>query len=188
MPAPGANGQCRSSITSRSRWAALMCSRKTAHHRRRYRAHRFCQLSCRHPIAQSGEAGERAGTGSSVLSDMLGNRTATEGDAAQLATTSAPLDETYVVAQCVATSYRRRSSGVYAEFGVLHTGAMHLDDDGRCVRNSIPIGNGEHAAGYSDYNRASHFLLENTRLSECLDHNGMRLFVSEPFSSSCFCP
>lgn len=142
-------------------------------------------------IAQSGEAGERAGTGSSVLSDMLGNRMATEeAMRAQLATTSAPLDETYVVAQCVgdesltAADYRAFMPSLVSCIPARCIWTM----TGDAFVILIPIGNGEHAAGYSDYNRASHFLLENTRLSECLDHNGMRLFVSEPFSQLMLLP
>lgn len=135
-------------------------------------------------IAQSGEAGERAGTGSSVLADMLSQRLGTEESMrAQLASTSAPIDETYVLAQCVgdealsASDYRAFIPGLVSCISTRCIWTM----SGNAFVILIPIGHGGHAVGCGDYAHAARFFMENSRLVEHLSHNGMRLFVSEPF-------
>lgn len=140
-------------------------------------------------IAQSGEAGERAGTGSSVLADMLSRRVGTEESMrAQLATTSAPLDETYVLAQCMGDAslstadYRTFLPGLVSCISARCIWAMV----GSAFVVLVPIGHGSPAAGCGDYAHAERFFLSNPRLADYLDNNGMRLFVSEPFDRLTF--
>lgn len=135
-------------------------------------------------VAQSGSAGGRAGAGSSVLSGLLSKRITTEETMrSQLASTTLPLDVTYVLVLCkgrpglAADDYRSHFSEMVER---TLKGALWAVHEGEFVV-MVSLGRSRHP-GYDDYARTESFFGENRRLCEMMRNNDVRFFVSEPFS------
>lgn len=134
-------------------------------------------------IDRLGAAGERVGAGSSVLSDLISGSFANEKTMlAQLSVTHLPLDVSYVL---MALSGQVGADRAYLSKvgGIV---ARSVRDCLWCVADDVlavlvPVGKSE-AVGFDDYARAARRLSGNAQLTSVLENNGLRAFVSEPFS------
>ncbi|MDY4040740.1 MAG: helix-turn-helix domain-containing protein [Collinsella sp.] len=141
-------------------------------------------------VAQEGAAGERAGTGSSILADLLTRRIASEEALrSQLMRTQMPLDETYVVVVCRGEESLAASEcctfmpALTAFIGLPCLWTMMGDTF--VLLASIGAAQEE---GYHAYARARARFAGNTELTRRLEENGMRLYVSEPFERLALMP
>ena len=133
-------------------------------------------------IDKLGIAGERAGSGSSILEDILDNTFANEKTMrAQLALSSMPLDETYVLVQLrserdITRSHLKRIAARVSHafrnclWTIRHGGLVALIALGR---RTCP--------GWDAYDRAERILCQRKEFVATLSQNAMRAFVSEPF-------
>ena len=140
-------------------------------------------------IERLGAAGERVGSGSSVLHDLVeGSFVNEQTMRAQLLLTNLPAEGSYVIV--VVTGQRNADRDYHARIGVMA---------GRALRNSLwcardnclvvlaPIGRSE-TAGYDDYARARRRHQSNKAFSSMLANNELSAFVSEPFGDLSMCP
>ena len=134
-------------------------------------------------IDRLGAAGERVGSGSSALADLISGGFANEKTMlAQLSVTHLPLDVSYVL---IALSGQAGADRAYlSKVGGIVARAVHnclwcVEDDLLAVL--APVGKSE-AVGFDDYVRAARRLSGNAQLMSVLENNGLRAFVSEPFS------
>ncbi|MDO4537892.1 MAG: helix-turn-helix domain-containing protein [Coriobacteriales bacterium] len=134
-------------------------------------------------IERLGMAGERVGSGSSVLRDLITGSFVNERTMrAQLSLTNLPLDETYLMITVV--GQRGAGSDYYTRAGRLVAGAIRCclwTVEGNVLAVIVPIGKSM-VVGYDDYYRAHRFIFNNRRFISVLDNNDMRSFVSEPFT------
>lgn len=140
-------------------------------------------------IDRLGLSGESAGSGSSVLADMLSNSFTNEKTMrAQLALTGLPLDDAYVL---VAVRGAGLSDADYHKrVGRLVSRAL-----GRClwtVKDGLvcvllPIGTSA-SRGFDGYGRTRDLLAGNQALADTLGNNGLVACVSEPFEQLSFAP
>ncbi len=138
-------------------------------------------------IDRLGCAGERAGSGSSVLNDLVSDAFVNETTMrAQLLLTGIPLGGSYVMV------------GLYGRYGFDRDYHARVGRAvSRAVRNClwceqgsllavlVPIGEGD-AAGYDDYARAQRRISSNTAFTSMLDNNELHAYVSEPFTDFSF--
>ncbi len=140
-------------------------------------------------IDRLGAAGERVGSGSSVLRDLVeGSFVNVQTMRAQVLLTSLPLDVSYVL--LVVTGQRNADKDYHARVGTMC--ARALRNSLWCARENClvvlaPIGKNE-TAGYDDYARAQRRLTSNKALMTTLANNELSLFVSEPFGDLLMCP
>ncbi len=133
-------------------------------------------------IDKLGIAGERAGSGSTVLDDILGDSFVNEKTMrAQLALSSMPLDETYVLMQLSSTRdiprahlQRIASRVVHAFRSCLWT----IRDGGLAALISLGP---RTCAGWDGYDRAERILGQRKEFLNTLAQNGLRAYVCEPF-------
>ena len=133
-------------------------------------------------IDKLGIAGERAGSGSTVLDDLLGVTFVSEkAMRAQLALSSMPLDETYVLVELASDReiprpyLRRLAARVSSAFrNTLWT----MRDDRLVVLIALGV---RTCPGWDGYNRAERILGQRKEFVSTLTRNGLRAFVSEPF-------
>ena len=138
-------------------------------------------------IDKLGIAGERAGSGSSVLDDILDNTFANEKTMrAQLTLSSMPLDETYVIVQLrserdITRSHLQRiaSRVVNAFRNCLWT----VRDGGLVVL--IALG-ARRCPGWDSYERTERILAQRKQFVAVLSQNAITAFVSEPFEQLSF--
>ena len=133
-------------------------------------------------IDRLGVAGERVGSGSSILSDLIRGGFANEETMrAQVTLTHLPQDVSYVL---MALSGQLDADGAYlAKVGGLVTRAVRdclwcVEGDLLCVL--APVGASD-AAGFDGYARAERAVLGNAGLVDMLGNNDLRAYVSEPF-------
>ena len=140
-------------------------------------------------IDRLGAAGERVGSGSSVLHDLVeGSFVNEQTMRAQLTMTRLPLDSTYVIV--VITGQRNADKDYHARIGSMADRALR--DSLWCARDNClviltSIGKSEQA-GYDDYVRARRRLQTNKALSTMLENNELSAFVSEPFEDLAAAP
>ncbi len=133
-------------------------------------------------IDKLGIAGERAGSGSTVLDDILGDTFANEKTMrAQLTLSSMPLDETYVLMQL--KSEREISRGhlqrIAARVGHAFRNSLWTQRDGSLV---VFLSLGPRmCAGWDGYDRAERILGQRKEFLHTLAQNGLTAYVSEPF-------
>lgn len=140
-------------------------------------------------IDKLGVAGERAGSGSSVLNDLLGAAFANEKTMrAQLALSSMPVDDTYVLAELAANRELTRAHLQRIAARVTHAfrNSIWTMRDGKLVI-LIAIG-ARNCAGWDGYDRAIRLLSQRKEFVTTLERNGMRAYVSEPFEQIAMTP
>ena len=138
-------------------------------------------------IDKLGIAGERAGTGSTVLDDILGDSFVNEKTMrAQLALSSMPLDETYTLVELRAgrdiprAHLQRIASRVSHAFR--HT--LWTIRDGNLV---VLVSLGARLCpGWDGYDRAERILGQRKEFLQTLAQNSMTAYVSEPFEQLSF--
>lgn len=134
-------------------------------------------------IDRLGAAGERAGEGSSILADLISGSFVNEKTMrAQLLLTHLPMGVSYVMVALRGQHGADRA--YYARVGALVARAIRgclwsAREDLLAVL--VPVGKGD-AVGYDDYARAARRLTGNTAYTSMLENNGLRAFVSEPFT------
>ena len=140
-------------------------------------------------IDRLGVAGKRAGSGSTVLDDLLGATFISEkAMRAQLALSSMPLDETYVLVELagdreIPRTYLQRVA-VRASSAFRNTLWTMRDD-----RLVLLIALGARTCpGWDGYNRAERVLGQRKEFVSTLNRNGLRAFVSEPFERLSLAP
>lgn len=134
-------------------------------------------------IDRLGLSGESAGSGSSVLADMLSNSFTNEKTMrAQLSLTGMPLDDTYVLL-CV-----RGSGPTYADYQrrVARLVARELGRCLWCVRDGmvffmVPLGRQRQARGFDGYELAERLVGGSESLVRSFENNGLVACVAEPF-------
>ncbi len=133
-------------------------------------------------IDKLGIAGERAGAGSTVLDDILGDTFANEKTMrAQLSLSSMPLDETYVLLKLMSDRDipRAHLQRIAARVGHAFRNSLWTIRDGGLV---VLISLGPRmCAGWDGYERAERILGQRTEFLRTLAQNGLRAYVSEPF-------
>jgi hypothetical protein len=140
-------------------------------------------------IDKLGIAGERAGSGSSVLDDLLGATFANEKTMrAQLALSSMPIDETYVLVMLtddreVSRAHLQR---IAARVNAAFRNCLWTIKDGRLVA-LIALG-GRTCVGWDAYERAERVLGQRKEFVSTLLRNGFRGYVSEPFEQIALTP
>ena len=133
-------------------------------------------------IDKLGIAGERAGSGSSVLDDILDNSFANEKTMrAQLALSSMPLDETYVIVQLrserdITRSHLKR---IAARVSHAFRNCLWTIRDGGLVA-FIALGV-RPCPGWDAYDRCERLLGQRKEFVATLAQNAMTAYVSEPF-------
>lgn len=129
-----------------------------------------------------GAAGERAGAGSSVLSELVaGNFTNEKALQARLAMTHLPAEESYVMALVEGANgadarYYRRIATVVAR--TIPKCLWTHEEKG--VAFIVPIG-ASTEYGYDDYQRAEARLNANEQLHQMLETHDLKFYISEPF-------
>ncbi len=133
-------------------------------------------------IDKLGLAGKRAGSGSSVLDDILSNSLANEKTMrAQLALSSMPLDDTYALVQLVGERDLARAHIQLIASRVTHAfrNSLWTIRDNRLV---VLIALGQRSTkGWDAYGRAERVLGKRKEFVNTLERNGLRAYVSEPF-------
>ncbi len=133
-------------------------------------------------IERLGVAGERVGSGSSVLHDLINKSFVSEETMhSQMSLTRLPLGETYVMIAVV--GQQGAGADYYTRAGRLVADTMRLclwTVEGNILAILAPIGKNA-TAGYDDYSRARKALFTNRRLRHALQNNDMFAYVSEPF-------
>ena len=133
-------------------------------------------------IDKLGIAGERAGSGSTVLDDILDDSFANEKTMrAQLALSSMPLDETYVLMQLKSDRDIPRAHLQRIAARVVHAfrnSLWTIRDGGLVVLLSLGP---RMCAGWDGYDRAERILGQRKEFLHTLSQNSLRAFVSEPF-------
>ncbi len=140
-------------------------------------------------IDKLGIAGERAGSGSTVLDDLLGATFANEKTMrAQLALSSMPLDDTYVLVELAADRELPRAHLQRIAARVTHAfrNSLWTKRDG-CLVILIALGP-RVCAGWDGYDRTSRLLSQRKEFVTTLERNGMRAYVSEPFEQIALAP
>lgn len=133
-------------------------------------------------IDKLGIAGERAGSGSSVLDDLLGATFANEKTMrAQLALSSMPIDETYVLVMLTGDREVSRThlQRIAARVNGAFRNCLWTMRDGRLVA-LIALG-GRTCVGWDAYERAERVLGQRKEFVSTLARNGLKGYVSEPF-------
>ena len=133
-------------------------------------------------IDKMGAAGARAGTGSSVLADLIEDSFANEKTMrAQLALTSMPLDETYVLVTLVGELDVPRSHlhRVAARVSHAFRHCLWVIRENRLV-TLISLG-ARLSTGYDGYERAERLLSQRKAFVATLERNGYTAYVCEPF-------
>jgi len=141
----------------------------------------YASALCGLLIDRLGMAGGRAGAGSSVLTDILKGSFVNEKTMrSQLALTSVPLDEDYVLVAIAREDGGRINQTRLGER--LGQAMRHLiwAPYKDVVVALVAIGVRE-TSGYDSYDRAERRLLKSRRFLTLLEHNELRAFVSEPF-------
>ena len=140
-------------------------------------------------IDKLGIAGERAGAGSTVLDDLLGATFANEKTMrAQLALSSMPLDETYVLVELVGDREipRPHLQRVAARVTSAFRNSLWTVRDERLV---VLIALGARTCpGWDGYERAMRVLTQRKKFVSTLERNGLCAYVSEPFEQIGFVP
>ena len=135
-------------------------------------------------IDRLGVAGERVGTGSSVLSDLLsGKVTNVEPMEALRAVRGAPKDGGYVLLRVIGDSEAGRD--YYLRAGQVLQGCLKggiWTVFGNALVVLLALGKGD-CVGFDDYNRCERRVMRNHAFVEMLDNNDMYASVSEPFDS-----
>ncbi len=140
-------------------------------------------------IERLGAAGERVGSGSSVLHDLVeGGFVNEQTMRAQLLMTHLPVDVSYVL--LVVTGQRNADKDYHARVGTM--AARSLRNCLWCARENClvvltSIGRNE-SAGYDDYARAQRRFSVNKSFVGMLENNELSAFVSEPFDDLSKCP
>ncbi|MBP3893228.1 MAG: helix-turn-helix domain-containing protein [Atopobiaceae bacterium] len=133
-------------------------------------------------IDKLGIAGERAGSGSTVLDDLLGDTFANEKTMrAQLALSSMPVDDTYVLAELAADRElpRNHLQRIAARVSNAFRNSLWTMRNGRLV---ILIALGPRTCpGWDGYERTIRLLGQRKEFVTTLERNGMKAYVSEPF-------
>lgn len=133
-------------------------------------------------IDKLGIAGERAGSGSTVLDDLLGATFANEKTMrAQLALSSMPIDDTYVLMELAGEREVPRAH--LQRIATRVTGAFRNSlwtiRDGRLV---VLVAMGQRTCvGWDGYERAERLLGQRKEFVRTLERNALNAFVSEPF-------
>ncbi len=133
-------------------------------------------------IDKLGIAGERAGSGSTVLDDLLGATFANEKTMrAQLALSSMPIDDTYVLMALVGerevprTHLQRIANRVTGAF----RNSLWTIRDGKLV---VLVAMGQRTCvGWDGYERAERLLSQRKEFMRTLERNALCAYVSEPF-------
>ncbi len=133
-------------------------------------------------IDKLGVAGERAGSGSTVLDDLLGASFANEKTMrAQLALSSMPIDDTFVLVELVGE--REISRAHLQRIAARVTGAFR--DSLWTVREGglvVMIALGQRTTvGWDAYERAERVIGQRKEFMHVLERNGLSALVSEPF-------
>ena len=138
-------------------------------------------------IDKLGIAGERAGSGSTVLDDILGDTFANEKTMrAQLTLSSMPLDETYVLLKLTSDREipRIHLQRIAARVGHAFRNSLWTIRDGSLV---VLLSLGPRmCAGWDGYERAERILGQRKEFLRTLEQNGLRAFVGEPFEQLSF--
>ena len=133
-------------------------------------------------IDKLGVAGKRAGSGSSVLDDILSNSLANEKTMrAQLALSSMPLDETYVIIQLAGDRDipRAHLQRIATRVTNAFRNSLWTLFDNKLV---VMVALGQRmTAGWDAYGRAERVLGQRKEFVNTLERNGLRAYVSEPF-------
>lgn len=133
-------------------------------------------------IDKLGIAGKRAGSGSSVLDDILSNTLANEKTMrAQLALSSMPLDETYVIIQLAGERDipRAHLQRIATRVTNAFRNCLWSMRDNRLV---VMVALGQRTTpGWDAYGHAERVLGQRKEFVNTLDRNGLRAYVSEPF-------
>lgn len=133
-------------------------------------------------IDRLGLAGKRAGSGSSVLDDILGSELANEKTMrAQLALSSMPLDDTYAV---IVLSGERELPRAHLQRIALRVTRAFRNSlwtilDGRLVV-MVALG-ARTCSGWDAYQRAERVFGQRKRFVGALEQNGLTAYVCEPF-------
>lgn len=133
-------------------------------------------------IDRLGAAGERVGSGSSVLHDLVeGNFVNVQTMRAQILLTRLPLDVSYVIV--VLKGQRNADKDYHSRIGVMLSKAARnclwcARED--CLVILAPIGKSE-GSGYDDYARARRRVSVNKTFTSLLSNNELNAYVSEPF-------
>ena len=140
-------------------------------------------------IDKLGVAGERAGSGSTVLDDLLNATFANEKTMrAQLALSSMPMDDTYLLIEL--TSEREMPHAhlqrIAARVNNAFRNSLWTTIDGNLVI-MVAIG-ARTCPGWDCYERASRLLAQRKEFVNTLARNGMKAFVSEPFEQIVLAP
>ena len=140
-------------------------------------------------IDKLGIAGERAGAGSSVLDDILGDTFANEKTMrAQLSLSSMPLDETYALVELRADRDipRAHLQRIASRIGHAFRHSLWTVRDGNLV---ILVSLGARlCAGWDGYDRAERILGQRKEFLQTLAQNAMVAYVAEPFEQLSFAP
>ena len=140
-------------------------------------------------IDRLGVAGERAGAGSTVLDDLLTSSFANEKTMrAQLALSSMPLDETYVLMSLASDREvpRVHLQRVAARVTRAFRNSLWTVHDGR-LTVLVALG-ARTCPGWDAYERTIRLLGQRKEFVNTLERNGLRAFVSEPFEQVTFAP
>ena len=133
-------------------------------------------------IDKLGLAGKRAGSGSSVLDDILGNAFANEKTLrAQLALSSMPLDDTYVILELVGNREIPRShlQRIASRVNAAFRDSLWTIRDGHLVV-MVAIGC-RVTVGWDAYGRAERIIGQRKAFLTTLERNGLHAFACEPF-------
>ena len=133
-------------------------------------------------IDKLGIAGKRAGSGSSVLDDILSNKFGNEKTMrAQLASSSMPLDGTYVIVELAGEREipRAHLQRIAARVTNAFRNSLWTAREGRLV-TMIALGK-RTCVGWDCYERAEHILKQRKDFVVTLERNGLMAYVSEPF-------
>lgn len=138
-------------------------------------------------IDRLGLSGESAGSGSSVLADLLSNSFSNERTMrAQLSLTGLPLDDAYVLiavqgAGLADADYHKRVARLVSR--ALGRSLWTVQDG--LVVLLLPVGR-TRDRGFDGYGRAEELLGGNQELAAALENNGLTACVSEPFEQLSF--
>ena len=140
-------------------------------------------------IDRLGVAGERAGAGSSVLDDLLSSSFANEKTMrAQLALSSMPLDETYVLVCLTGEREVPRAHLQRIASRVTHAfrNSLWTVRDGRLT---VLIALGPRTCpGWDAYERTARLLSQRKEFVHTLERNALHAYVSEPFEQIALTP
>jgi len=138
-------------------------------------------------IDKLGVAGERAGTGSTVLDDLLGDTFANEKTMrAHLALSSMPLDETYVLVELAGEREITRThlQRIAARISRAFRNCLWTARDGHLV---VLVAIGVRTCpGWDAYDRAERVLGSRKEFISTLGRNGLVAYASEPFEQISF--